>query len=194
MTAMTSSNEVIRQILDEVGDNAAQSSQFSVGDLFDIFGRRAYGPAIAILGLVAMSPVGAIPGASLFLGAVFAILALQYGFRDAPPTLPHWVRKRSIDGDKIKGAIDKLRPYVEAVGVIFTQRFDFLTQGRWTWLTALVIIGFAMSMFPLALVPAGAFVPASALTIIGFSIAARDGLILSVATVLGAGTGLWLWL
>jgi len=37
----------------------------SVGDLLHVFGRRAYGPVLFVIGLIALSPLGAIPGASV---------------------------------------------------------------------------------------------------------------------------------
>ena len=65
--------------------SATDGSRMTVGDIFDAFGSRAYGPLIFVLGVVALSPVGSIPGASLVTGTLIMLLAAQMQLRAGSP-------------------------------------------------------------------------------------------------------------
>ena len=186
-------NALISDILDTIEEKADNEAKFTVGDLLDAFGRRAHGPIIAVLGLVSASPIGAIPGASIFLGLLCLILAGQYALKDSPPSLPKFIRVRGVDGKRIASAIEKVRPYVSKLSFLFSERLTYMTQSPWAILTTILIAAFALSMVPLALVPGGVFIPSIALSIIGFAIAARDGLMLIITSSIGAIASAILW-
>ncbi|WP_321447205.1 exopolysaccharide biosynthesis protein [uncultured Cohaesibacter sp.] len=188
-----SENALISEILDTIEEKADSKAKFTVGDLLDAFGRRAHGPAIAIVGLVSASPIGAIPGASIFLGLLCLILAGQYALKDSPPSLPKPIQVGGVDGKRLASAIEKARPYVGKLSFLFSERLTFMTQSPWAILTAILIAAFALSMVPLALVPGGVFIPSIALAIIGFAVAARDGLMLIVASAIGAVASAMFW-
>nr|WP_321443319.1 exopolysaccharide biosynthesis protein [uncultured Cohaesibacter sp.] len=186
-------NALISDILDTIEEKADNEETFTIGDLLDAFGRRAHGPIIAVLGLVSTSPIGAIPGASLFLGLLFLLLAGQYALRDSPPSMPKFIKSRGVDGNRVRSAIEKIRPYISKLNFLFSERLTFMTQSPWAILTAILIAAFALSLFPLALVPGGVFIPSIALSIIGFALAARDGLVLIITSCIGAVASAMLW-
>lgn len=186
-------NALISDILDTIEEKAENEEMFTIGDLLDAFGRRAHGPIIAVLGLVSTSPIGAIPGASLFLGLLFLLLAGQYALTDSPPSMPKFIKSRGVDGNRVRSTIEKVRPYISKLNFLFSERLTFMTQSPWAILTAILIAVFALSLFPLALVPGGVFIPSIALSIIGFALAARDGLVLITTSCIGAVASAMLW-
>ncbi|SFO43627.1 Uncharacterized conserved protein [Cohaesibacter marisflavi] len=188
-----SENALISEILDTIEEKADGKAKFTIGDLLDAFGRRAHGPVISVVGLVSASPIGAIPGASIFLGLICLILAGQYALKDSPPSLPNLIQVGGVDGKRLASAIEKVRPYAGKLSFLFSERLTFMTRSPWAILTAILIAAFALSMVPLALVPGGVFVPSVALAFIGFAVTARDGLMLIIASAIGAVASAMLW-
>ena len=52
--------------------DAADGDELRVEDLLEAYGTRSFGPLIAILGLIALSPIGAVPGIPALLGLLIS--------------------------------------------------------------------------------------------------------------------------
>ena len=78
---------------------AAQSDRVSLGTLIDQLGQRTYGPLLFTIGLIAMSPIGAIPGASVVCATVIVLLAVQMSFGNRAPWVPGMLRRLEVDGE-----------------------------------------------------------------------------------------------
>ena len=61
----------LQTLLDEAID-AADGDELRVEDLLEAYGTRSFGPLIAILGLIALSPIGAVPGIPALLGLLIS--------------------------------------------------------------------------------------------------------------------------
>lgn len=190
---MNSSDQgAVERILDRAEARADCEDQLSVGDLIDAFGRKAHGPAIFVAGLVAVSPLGAIPGASIFLATVTVLLAAQYALRDGAPALPGWIARRRVDGDRVARVLEAMRPWAERVSRLLRPRARYLTEPPWSRVAALAMVLLALSMYPLALVPWGVTAPGLGLVAMGLAIAAGDGAVLMGGAVLALGSVAWL--
>ena len=170
---------------------AAQRERVSLGTLIDQLGQRTYGPLLFTVGLIAMSPIGAIPGASVVCATVIVLLAVQMSVGNRAPWVPGMLRRLEVDGDLSRRSIQRVEPYLRWL--------DRLTRTRWTGLLSrpalhAVVLGLcalAALMYPLALVPWGVLPAAAAITVIGLGLLTADGLItalgLAIALVGGGG-------
>jgi hypothetical protein len=173
---------------------AAAAERVSLGTLIDRLGQRTYGPLLFAVGLIAMSPIGAIPGASVVCATVIVLLAVQMSFGNRAPWVPRTLRRLEVDGPFSRRSIERVEPYLRWL--------DRVARARWTALLArpalhAVVVGLcalAALMYPLALVPWGVLPVAGAITVIGFGLLTADGLITAIglaAAVLGGGGGLY---
>ncbi len=177
----------IAKILDRLSE-AADGETVSIGDIFEAFGSRSYGPLLFIIGSISFSPIGAIPGASIFFGSLTILLMGQYLFGRSSPWLPGWMRRRSVGSKRLNKAIEKVKPVLDRADGVIRTRLEPLAEPPWSQALALVAILIAATMYPLALVPWGVMVPSLALAMIGLGFAAKDGLLLLVAWFLAAAS------
>lgn len=173
---------------------AAQRERVSLGTLIDKLGQRTYGPLLFTVGLIALSPIGAIPGASVVCATLIVLLAVQMSFGNHAPWVPGMLRRLEVDGALSRRSIERLEPYLSWL--------DRITRARWTSLLSrpalhAVVLGLcalAVLMYPLALVPWGVFPVAGAITVIGLGVLTADGLITAAGLALalaGGGGGLY---
>ncbi|MBK1695942.1 exopolysaccharide biosynthesis protein [Rhodovibrio salinarum] len=174
---------------------AARQDRVSLGTLIDQLGQRTYGPLFFTIGLIALSPIGAIPGASVVCATLIVLLAVQMSFGSHTPWVPGALRRLEVDGDLGRRSIERVEPYLRWL--------DRLTQARWSVLLSrpalhAVVLGLcalAVLMYPLALVPWGVLPVAAAITVIGLGLLTADGLITAIGlavALVGGGGGLYI--
>ena len=176
---------------------AAAGETTSVGDLLDAFQRQAYGPLLFVIGLIALSPVGAIPGASIACGTLVVLLAVQMSLGGGAPWVPQALRRIRVDGDRARRSIDWAAPYVRRLGTVTRPRWENVQAGRAIHVVVGALCVLALSMYPLALVPWGVLPAAAGITLIGLGLLTRDGLLIFAGeslAVAAAGLGLALFL
>lgn len=184
----------ISEVLDTLQETASQE-RTSVDDVLTAFGRRAYGPILFVIGVVSMSPVGAIPGASILLGSLVGILMVQYIVRNSSPWIPRWIKKKSVAGEKARAAIDKSKPYFEHVERVVRPRWPMLTNAPWTHIVGLTCVALALTMYPLALVPWGVMPPSLAIAVLGLGLMSTDGLLIAIGLAVSVpALGIPVWL
>jgi len=160
---------------------AAEAPRVSLGTLVDELGQRTYGPLLFSIGVIAISPLGAIPGASVILATLIILMAVQMSLRAHRPWLPERLRRVAVDGARSRRAIAAMEPRLRWL--------DRVARPRWPWLLAkpalhVVVLGLcalAVLMYPLALVPFGVLPVAAAITVIGLGLLCADGLVIAAA-------------
>lgn len=158
----------------------------SVRDMMDALGRRAFGPVLVLTALIAVLPTGAIPGMSILTGTVMLLLSLQLLFGARQIWLPDSIMRRSIERRKLVASLDKARGVAERIDRFVHPRLTFLLGPPFHQAIALVAIIFAISMYPLAIVPFGAFPAGLAFIVIGTGLMVRDGLLILIGIAVGA--------
>lgn len=88
----------VSQLLERLLKNHKRPT-ISVEDLLNALGQRAYDPLLFIAGLVLISPIGGLPGATAVLGSFIVLVAAQSLFVDTP-WLPKWLLRRSASTAK----------------------------------------------------------------------------------------------
>jgi hypothetical protein len=110
------------------------------------------------------------------------------------PWVPRWLGRASVDRDRARHAITRVRPWVERLAVVVRPRLRPLTRPPWRSGPILVIIATALSMYPLAIVPGGAGPPSLAITVFGLALTVEDGLLVLLALLAAAaGFALAAW-
>jgi hypothetical protein len=179
----------IADVLNRLDGLGKSGDQISVADIQKCLGRDAFGPTLLVIGLLALSPVGDIPGAPTILSFMTLWVAGQMAIGRNELSIPHFLATRSIKGSHVRKVVKVVRPSLRFLGYIIWSRISFLTQGPFARAIAATCVMLALMLPPLELVPFGATVPSSFIT--GFSIAilARDGLLALVLTGLLIGAG-----
>jgi len=186
--------EGLNDILDTLEEQSESNDELSVGGILDAFDGRTFGPLVLAIGLIAITPIGAIPFvpttlAVLLLGVVGQTLA---GLRH--PWVPKQMRERSVGEDKIKAGIKKARPWAKRVDRVIKPRLTVLTEGPMRYVLAGLSLPLALTMPPLELVPFAVFIPGVGVVLLGLSQAAKDGALAIVAVLFSLGaTGFTIW-
>ncbi len=149
----------------------------SVRDLLNAVGRRAYGPVLSLLGLVAISPLTLLPGANSLVAIIILLLSLQMAFGQPAPWLPPRLVEVTFPRELMIQAVEKAEPYVDRVDRIMRPRLVFLTRPPFLQGLALLSALAALVTIPLSIIPHGPVIPSLAVLLLGLAITARDGLV-----------------
>ena len=171
-----------------IGDGAAT---VTVRDILQLIGRRAYGPLLLIVGLIAISPATIIPGATWAFATLTLIIAIQLLFHRKTPWLPRSALNMTLSEEKLGKFVKGARPTAKFIDTIVRPRLQFLAQAPAVLLVALLIIAAALITYPLGLIPVLPLIPGVAIVLFGLGLTVRDGILLSLgAIVMAAAT--WL--
>lgn len=186
--ATAESSHTLTDLLDRLAENTS-GEKVSLGDLLHSLDTRSYGPLLLAAGLIAASPLGMVPGMSIVTGSIIIVLSAQMLFGMKHPWLPKRLLSLEFDRDRVTATREKLKPWLRWAERPIRARYTKLVQPPVTQLIALGCIGLSLLFYPLALVPFGVFLPATAVTLFALALAARDGLLAILAAVLTAAAG-----
>lgn len=170
--------------LEEAGQNL---QRVSVGDLRRQLGSDAFGPALLVLALFLLSPIGDIPGAPTTLGLFILLIAGQLAAGRQSFWLPGFLLRRSMKTAHLAKAVRFIRPVGRFVGALIRPRLAFLTEGAYARGIAAVCCLLTLCLPPMEFVPFASLAPAVALTAFALALVARDGLLASLALAFTGG-------
>jgi len=165
-----------------------EGADVSIGELLHAVGRRAHGPVFLLIGFISISPIAAIPGASILFATLTLIFAVQVVIGLKHPLLPRRIVEFRFRRDiLVRGAAIAER-YAHMLDALVKPRLTFLTEAPFIQLVALVCVLAALITYPLSFVPFAAFLPGLTILLFGLALTARDGIVLLLAAaVFGAG-------
>lgn len=167
----------LTDVVDDLEDQAAKDGDLSVQETLDEFAGRLFGPLLVIPGLLVMiPPIGGIPLAPTMMGLFVILVAGQSLLGRQHPWLPGILAERSVDEEKFRGSIEKVRPWLRWVDKFTAQRMEWMIAGPMKYGLAVVCLLMALTMPPLEFLPMACAVPGGAIMLIGLGITARDGL------------------
>jgi len=172
-------------VLAQVEHAGQGSREVAVADIIERLGTAAFGPALLVLGLVALSPIGDIPGVPTVMGLVILLIAGQLLAARQRFWLPGWLLKRRVNSSRLLTTVRYARPAARFLGRFLKPRLTFLTDGPFARAAGGFACLLALSLPPLEFVPFAATVPSSALTLLGLALVTRDGLLAALALLLG---------
>ncbi|SMH58158.1 exopolysaccharide biosynthesis protein [Maritimibacter sp. HL-12] len=179
----------VADMLDRLDALGATRQRVTLDAVRDCLGRHAFTSALLTSGLLALSPLGDLPGTSAILGGVIAAISVQMLLGRSDLWLPPFLLRRGFAGRRLCQAARVLRPAVRILGVVVRRRLAWLTAGAFERAIAAIILLLALTLPPLEIVPFGATVPSSVITLLAVSLFARDGLLalLSLALMVAGG-------
>ena len=167
-------------------EQETEGDEVSIGAMVEAIGQRAFGSLFVLTSLLAILPTGAIPGMSILTGTVMLILSVQLLLGQDKVWLPGVLEKRTIPRDKLVSSLDAARGWAGTIGKVSGPRLTALVRPPVLQLVAVVAIVLSLSMYPLALVPFGAFPAGLALLVFGVGLMTRDGLLIAFGIAIGA--------
>ncbi len=182
------------EVLDDIAykaDNDDTPDKLTLGEVLDSVGRRTYGPLLLVIGLIAVSPLTALPGTTWLVAVLTLLVAGQMALGMKRVWLPRKARDMSLPPEGVKGAVEKSRGVAKVVDTLLKPRLTFLSKPPFVNFVALLVIGAALITFPLGLIPLAPLAPGLAVVFFGLGMTARDGLWLLLGT-LAVGGAFWL--
>lgn len=179
--------DVIESKVDEDG----QRTTITVREVFEVIGRRAYGPLLLLIGLIAISPVTMIPGSTWAFAALTLVIALQLALHKDTPWMPPGVLAIRLPEAPLAGFIAAARPTARLLDRFVRPRLEFFADAPWVIGVALLIALAALITFPLGLIPLAPLAPGLAIVVFGLGLTARDGLLLAAGAAIMAAP-VWL--
>jgi len=161
--------------------------------LLDSLSSRSHGPMLLFPAIIAISPIGMIPGMSIVTGTLIILIATQMMFFSNRPWIPNRIAGFEFSRAKLISGVDKTNPWVKRFEKIVKARFEFLASGIMIYPIAIVCILLAISFYPLAFVPLGVLAPGFAVTMFALGLTARDGLLVMFGFLLTAVAGYIIW-
>ena len=193
---MSDSPGKLSELLEQIVDETDGEQKVTFGDLLNALHTRSYGPLLLLPAIIAISPVGAIPGMSIVTGSIIFLMAAQMLAGRDHPWVPGRLLAFEFKHEKLKKGVDKTLPWVRKSEWVLSERLTILTKPPATRLIALLCMGLAVLFYPLALLPVAVGVPGTAITLFALGLTVRDGVLIvvglgvSAAAVLMA-TALW---
>ncbi|MEO1103221.1 MAG: exopolysaccharide biosynthesis protein [Devosia sp.] len=187
--------EDLVDLLDRIKEKT-DGEEVSIGELVEALGRRAFGSLIVITALIAVLPTGAIPGMSILTGTIMLLLSVQILIGRNRIWLPKVLTERAMPRSKLISGIDRIHHTAERVDRLLGPRLTALVEPPFVQAVAAIGILVSLSMYPLALVPFGAFPAGLSLLVIGLGLAVRDGLLIALGlslAILGGVAVYWFW-
>ncbi|GAB4225455.1 MAG: exopolysaccharide biosynthesis protein [Chlamydiales bacterium] len=184
----TTSPQKISEVIDEIRNKLQdQDQEISIKEIYHSFGRRTYGPFLFIIGLTALSPIGAIPGMGILSGTMTFLIVIQFFFLSTP-WLPEKILAISFSESTVRNSLDKTSPYIKKIESYVKPRFSFLTKFPMNYFAIVMVILVSLSMILLALIPWRMTFPAMAIMLVGIAIISRDGLLLLAGYIFCLGS------
>jgi len=160
----------------------------TLGQLMDIMERRSFGAVILLLGLIAISPLTIVPGATWVVAAATLLFSVQLLFAMRHPYLPAGLLKLKMPRDQLQSFLKASRQLAHTADKLTAPRLRFLTRPPFVIGVAVVCTVSALVTFPLGLIPLGPVLPGVAILLMGIGLTARDGVFLVLSSLAMVGS------
>lgn len=173
-------------LLDEL-QQARHGDEVSIEAMVEAIGQRAFGPLLALIGLLIASPLGGVPGAATLGGVASLIASSQLLVGRRKFWLPRWLLRRRWRYERFRRGLDLMRRPARRVDRLLRPRLGGLLQPPYVQFVALVCVIIGLVLPLLEAVPFADTIPALALVAFGLGLVARDGLCVLIAAALCFG-------
>ncbi|KZZ22612.1 hypothetical protein A3753_00555 [Sulfitobacter sp. HI0082] len=183
---MAEDSTALTDVVDELKDASQGKDTVEVGQLIDALDQRGYGPALAVIPLMELTPLGGIPGFPTVLALLVGILAFRLLLGYEHFWAPNWLRERSLKSEKVLKSVEWLRPVSEWIDDKLHARLSRFAGPTGQKVACVVILCLCFSVPPLEVVPFATSAPMIVISIFGLALLYRDGLLMLLAFI-GAG-------
>jgi hypothetical protein len=191
-SASNTEHHDLEDVVDCVLGITPDQGRISVADFMTATGSRSFGPLILVPSLIALSPVGAIPGLPAITSIIVVIFAVQMLLAQKHVWLPHWLKQRTVDGAKLEKGLNAFRPVARFVDHLLRPRLMFLTRGPFYYAIGVMILLVALVTPVLEIVPLGGIPPNAALVAFALALITKDGVWALFAFAFTGASVFWL--
>ncbi len=192
---MRKKDGALTDIVDELEASADDAEgKVAVGSLIDALDHRGYGPALAVLPLIELSPIGGIPGFPTLLALTLAIITVRLLMGYEHFWAPQWLRRRKLSSDRVIKSMEWLKPVSLRIDAKLHKRLSRFAGPTGRRAACIVILCLLLTVPPLELIPFATSGPMIVIAIFGLGLLFCDGLLMLlgfVGAVIAAGGGLW---
>jgi len=168
--------------------NETDGDQVTMDDVLDAIDNRGFGPLLLIPAIIAVSPVGAIPGMSIVTGLILFLVAVQMIVTSGHPWLPDRLLEFEFSRDKLCEGIEKVLPWTKWFEQFVKHRLSILVSKPFHYMIAAIICLLSISFIPLAMLPFAVAIPGTAVAFFALALTAKDGAMVIVGLVFTAIT------
>lgn len=174
----------LQELLDRLDDASDDSDRISIDDVHRAVGRRSFGPALLVPGLLALSPLSGMPGVPTTVGVMVLLVSGQLLAGRSEFWLPRFVLDRSISRERFQKAARVMRPVARFLDALLKRRLTIFSEGPVVHAVAaaslmLAVLAPLLEVLPFAITGVGA-----AITVFGLALIAHDGVMVILAILL----------
>lgn len=193
---MGEKSRAVEDILDRLHETAEQDDEIAVDETMAALGDRGWGPFLFVPAIIEISPLGGIPGLPTFLALIVAIFAVQVAWGREKMWLPTFLGRRKVSSERMRTAVEKVRPVGRWLDRWFHGRLPRLTSDAAVRVAAVVVLLLCLTVPPLEFIPFASTAPMAAIAMFGLALMLGDGLLMALGFALSAiavavGLGLW---
>lgn len=183
-------NGALTEVVDELEAASEGGETVSVGHLIDALGERGYGPALAILPLIELTPIGGIPGFPTLLALTVGLITVRLlmGYRHF--WAPDWLRRRELNSERVFKSVHWPKPISERIDGQLRERLSRFAGPTARKAACIVILGILLLVPPLEVIPFATSAPMIAISVFGLGLLYRDGLLMLLGFA-GAAVATW---
>lgn len=173
----------LKDTVDILNTYAREHDQVQLDEIVEALNSKGIGALLAILALVIILPVGAIPG----VPAVFALMIIAISVQVLMGRKRLWIPKKlgrlSFSNKRFERSAKRFMPYAKRIDRYIKPRIEFLFYHETDYIVAVFSIILAATIPVLGFVPMLATVPAMGIFFLGLALMRHDGLFLTFATI-----------
>ncbi|MEH6774320.1 MAG: exopolysaccharide biosynthesis protein [Cereibacter changlensis] len=182
----------LSEVLDQI-EHTLGGDSVSVDDIVQALGQHSFASVMLVFSLICTSPASAIPGLTASVGLIVGIVVVQMMVGRKSLWLPGFILRREIPSDRLGTAIGWMRRPVRFVERFARPRFHILLHRPWLWLPMVLILGVALLMPVMEVVPTSGSIASAVIAIFATGLLTRDGRLVLAALVLLSALPLAIW-
>jgi hypothetical protein len=157
------------------------SGKVSVGEVLDALGPRSFVPLLLAPALLAATPLSGIPGVSIICGLLIALISFEMLMSYDQAYIPGKLRKRTVDGESLRKALEKARPVIDWIDRHTRRRLSGLFHRPMVYIPKLICLFSGLAMPFLEFIPFSSSIVAIGVSFLAISLLTRDGLFFIIA-------------
>ena len=187
----------LTEIVNELRTASEEGDQVKVGALIDALDQRGYGPALAVLPLIELTPIGGVPGVPTLLAFTLALITIRLLMGYEHFWAPDWLRRRELKSQRVIKSVEWLKPVSLRIDAKLHERLSAFAGPMGQRVACIVILCIIVTVPPLEVVPFATSGPMLAISTLGLGLLYRDGLLMLLGFTVAAiavSFGFWAFL
>ncbi len=179
-------DQPLEGILQDLAELGADQQKVTLRELVETLQERGYGPMLAVLSLLLVLPVGAIPGFSVLVGVLLMLCGAQMLRGRRGVWLPGPFGNIGIGSDTLRASMERAQPPARRFGRFVGPRLSWVINGQTVRVIAALVLFGGFAMIFLSILPALPLIAGVPILLFGIGLTLRDGALVIAGFVLTA--------